>query len=171
SFTGSGSQEVGLLQLPDIEAARYEKFHHAPPPSWMRRPDHFTTWGGTSQLSATLSPKAHVSVITTLSSRNQQQSDLQSAIGALEGTYVDPSQLAQQPLIEEFYERITSKALDFTNFASVSWEPWAWLPITANVGVNVGTRNDEALLPPHLRQNATLDTSGHFGVGTQRLLT
>lgn len=170
SFTGSGSYELGILRLPDVEAQRYQTFRGSAPPSWMRRPDHLTTWSGTSQLSSQLSPNARVELLSTLTTRNQQQSSLESAISVLRSTYVDRSQLGRDPLIPEFYERATSKALDITNIASLNWQPWSWLPITASLGLNVGNRDDESLLPPHLHP-FTLDSAGHFGAGTGRLLT
>lgn len=124
SFTGSASQERGILRLPDIEAERFRKFVGSAPPSWMRRPEQLTTWSGSSQITAALSPKATLSVVSTLTSQNQQQSSLQSAISALEGRWIDQTELSFVPLIPDFFERVTAKALDFTTSASLNWRPW-----------------------------------------------
>ncbi|HEU4642617.1 MAG TPA: TonB-dependent receptor [Gemmatimonadaceae bacterium] len=170
SFTGSVNRQVGILQLPDVEAERYEKFHGEAAPGWMRRPDNLTSWSGTSRLTARLSPTATVDLISTLTAENQQRSSLESAIGSLEGTWVDRSQLGEEPLIGEFYERARSRGLTFTNVASLNWRARSWLPITANVGLNVANRDDQTLLPSGMRFGS-LDSTGHFGAGSGHVLT
>lgn len=169
SFTGSMSEETGILQLPDVEAARYQKFHGGSPPGWMRRPDELSRWSGTSRLTANLSQSATVDLVSTLTSQNQQRSSLQSAIKSLQGEWVDRSQLGESALIPEFYERATSKSLSFTNVASLDWRALSWLPITANVGLSVSNRDDRTLLPPGLRIGS-VDSTGHFGTGSGHVL-
>ncbi|HEX6535943.1 MAG TPA: SusC/RagA family TonB-linked outer membrane protein [Gemmatimonadaceae bacterium] len=170
SFTGSVNDQLGILQLPDVEADRYEKFHGEAAPSWMRRPDHLTRWSGMSRLTARLSPTATVDLVSTLTAENQQRSSLQSAIGALQGEWVDRGQLGEQPLIGDFYERATSKGLTFTNVASLNWRPLSWLPVTANLGLNVANRDDQTLLPRDMRFGS-VDSTGHFGAGSGHVLT
>ena len=169
AFTGSGSQDIGLFQLPGIDLERYQTFQGSPAPSWMRRPDNLTTFAGASQLTASVGTSATVSLQSTLSSQNQQRSGIEAAIGALEGEFVDRSQLGIQPLIPAAYERARSRSLNFTNALNLSWTPISWLPITATGGVSVDNRNDETLLPHGLGDGP--DSSGHFSVGTSHFVT
>lgn len=168
SFTGSGSQDIGLFRLPDFDVQRYETFQGASPPDWMRRPDNLTTWAGSSQLTTSIGSNASVSLQSSLTSQRQQRSSIESAIGQLEGEFVDRSQLGIQPLIPNSYERARSKSLNFTNAANLSWTPRAWLPITATAGLSVDNRDDETLLPHGFSE---IDTAGHFSEGTQHIVT
>ena len=147
SLTGSGSSDLGLYRLPDVDLQRYQAFQGTPAPSWMRRPDHLTNWSGSSQLTTTIGPAATISLQSSLTSQEQQRSSIESAIGALEGQFVDRSLLGIEPLIPGAYERARSKSLNFTNAANLNWRPVAWLPVTATVGVSVDNRDNETLLP------------------------
>jgi TonB-linked SusC/RagA family outer membrane protein len=169
SLTGSGSQDVGLFRLPDIDLQRYQTFQGTPAPSWAKRPDQLTTWAGSTQISTSIGSSATVSFQSSLTSQDQQRSSIESAIGALEGEFVDRSQLGKEPLIQGAFERARSKSLNFTNSANLSWNPWTWLPVTATVGISVDNRNDETLLPHGLTQD--IDSAGHFAVGTQHFVT
>lgn len=169
SITGSGSSDLGLFRLPAADLQRYQQFQGTPAPNWMRRPDHLTTWSGSSQLTTTIGPLVTVSFQSSLTSQEQQRSSIESAIGALEGEFVDRSQLGIQPLIPGAYERARSKALNFTNSANVSWNPRTWLPVTATVGVSVDNSDDETLLPHGLSED--IDSAGHFSVGTSHIVT
>jgi len=169
SLTGSGSQDIGLFRLPDVDLQRYQTFQGTPAPSWMKRPDQLTTWAGSSQLTTSIGSTGTVSLQSSLTSQDQQRSSIESAIGALEGEFVDRSQLGIQPLVPGAYERARSKSLNFTNAANLSWIPWTWLPVTATVGVSVDNRDDETLLPHGLTQD--IDSAGHFSVGTSHIVT
>jgi TonB-linked SusC/RagA family outer membrane protein len=169
SLTGSGSRDVGLFRLPDVDLERFQAFQGTPAPSWMKRPDNLTTWAGSSQLTTTIGSAATVSLQSSLTSQAQQRSSIESAIGALQGEFVDRSQLGIQPLIPGAFERGRSKSLNFTNAASLNWNPWLWLPIAATVGVSVDNRDDETLLPHGLSED--IDSAGHFSVGTSHIVT
>lgn len=165
SFTGSFSQQLGLLRLPDIEIQRYEKFHGTTPPEWMQRPDRASQWGFTSGLEAGLSPTARLTVTTTVQNNSAQHSSLQNAIGELEGAWVDRSQLDQTGLISGEFERQTTQALLFNNTAALDWTPRAWFSGSANVGLNVRNGDDKTLLPSGLSDDP-FTAKGHFGRGT-----
>ena len=169
SLTGSGSHDVGLFRLPDVDVQRYQLLQGTPAPSWMRRPDQLTTWAGSSQITTTIGSSASVSLLSSLTSQEQQRSSIESAIGELEGEFVDRSQLGVQPLILGGFERARSKSLNFTNSANLSWNPWTWLPVTATLGVSVDNRDDESLLPHGLTED--IDSAGHFGAASQHIVT
>jgi TonB-dependent SusC/RagA subfamily outer membrane receptor len=169
SLTGSGSQDIGLFRLPDTDLQRYQLFQGTAAPSWMKRPDQLTTWAGSSQLTTSIGSSATVSLQSSLTSQEQQRSSIESAIGALEGEFVDRSQLGVQPLIPGAFERARSKSLNFTNAANLSWNPWTWLPVTATAGVSVDNRDDQTLLPHGLSEGA--DSAGHFSVGSQHIVS
>lgn len=165
SLTGSGSQDIGLFRLPDTDVQRYQLFQGTPAPDWMKRPDRLTTWAGSSQITTSIGSSATVSLQSSLTSQEQQRSSIESAIGELEGEFVDKSQLGIQPLIRGAFERARSKSLNFTNAANLSWNPWTWLPVTAIAGISVDNRDDQTLLPHGLSED--LDSAGHFSVGSQ----
>lgn len=169
SLTGSGSQDIGLFRLPNVDLQRYQQFQGTAAPSWMKRPDQLTTWAGSSQLTTSIGSTGTISLQSSLTSQEQQRSSIESAIAALQGQFVDRSQLGIQPLIPGAYERARSKSLNFTNAANLSWTPYTWLPLTATVGVSVDNRDDETLLPHGLSQD--IDSAGHFSVGTTHLVT
>jgi TonB-linked SusC/RagA family outer membrane protein len=170
SLTGSGSSDLGLYRLPDVDLQRYQAFQGSPAPSWMRRPDHLTNWSGASQLTMTIGPTATITLQSSLTSQEQQRSSIESAIGALEGQFVDRSLLGIEPLIPGAFERARSTSLNFTNAANLNWRPVAWLPVSAVVGVSVDNRDDQTLLP-HGLTGTPPDSAGHFSVGTSHLVT
>ncbi|MBX6332611.1 MAG: TonB-dependent receptor plug domain-containing protein [Gemmatimonadaceae bacterium] len=169
SLTGSYGDETGILKLPGAEADRFASIHGAPPPSWMRRPQTLTRWSGTGRVTAQLGPKADATFTTTLTRETQQRSSLESQLSALMSIYVDRSTqtyyqmrcassfcLTQvSTLVPDFYRRATDAATNFTNAATVSWRPRAWLTTSADAGLNVIARTDEVLLPKGM-----LDTLG-----------
>jgi TonB-dependent SusC/RagA subfamily outer membrane receptor len=164
SVTGSGAQQNGLLHLPDIEAVRFQRFHGAPPPDWMQNPDHLTRWSGSSRLDADIGRNVTIGLTTALASEVQQRSSLAGAVGSLVGQYIDLSELGQEPVIPEFYERAVDSALTLTAAASLRWQLRPWLPLTADLGVNVLSRSDQTFLPPGMHP-ALADSTGHFGFG------
>lgn len=166
SFTGSVDDEIGLLKLPEYEATRFQQIHGTAPPEWMRRPQSLSRWNGTGRVTAQLGRTADVSVTSTLMRETQQRSSLETQLSALMSTYIDRTsgtyyqisgnRFAQTTaLVPDFYERVTDKATNFTNAATLTWRPRTWLTGSANAGVNVISRNDEILLPRDM-----LDTLG-----------
>ena len=86
-----------------------------------------------------------VSLLSSLTSQEQQRSSIESAIGELEGEFVDRSQLGVQPLILEGSNgRGRSHSTSPTRRIS-TWNPWTWLPVTATLGVSVDNRNKESV--------------------------
>ncbi|MBX6331205.1 MAG: TonB-dependent receptor plug domain-containing protein [Gemmatimonadaceae bacterium] len=178
SVTGSGSDEVGLLTLPQSEVARYVANQGTAPASWMRRPHHYRTWGATTTLSARLSPKADVAITASLNRGTQQRSTLENELGSLMRIYVDSVNgryYRSNPqggfefltsVFGDFYRRITAVATTFTNGASLNWRPRSWLTGTADVGINYINRDDQMALPSGLAFFATgIDSMGEASVG------
>jgi hypothetical protein len=150
SITGSVAQYTGQLQLPAIEAERFTKFHGIAPPAWMQHPDRYTTAGATTVLTLPLAVgERHgtVALTTSLFNSDQQQSSLQTAIAALQATYVDTTTLDEHPLIPDYYTRVTTGSRHFLNALSLNWPLISWLPLTATAGVDFMTRTDQNLTP------------------------
>jgi TonB-dependent SusC/RagA subfamily outer membrane receptor len=177
SLTGSASRTLGILKLPGIEQERYQKFYQASPPEWMLRPDNYTTYGGSGQLTANPSPSLQVTMHANLFSSHRQTSTLQDGIGQLEGEYVFADQLDQSPLITGEFQRITDAQLSWTNSLSINWRPLSWLPISATAGLNSMDRTDESLLPYGINPtsagayiSSSTDTMGAYGLGRGNVL-
>lgn len=149
AITGTASNQTGYLHLPAIEQQRFLEFHGFPPPRWMRTPDTYGTWGGNSRLGVQLNPRgASLTLTSNLFHSRQQQSSLQSDLAALSTTFVDTTQLAAQPLFPNYYTQAVLNTTTFTNALTLSnWVPWRWLPLTATVGLNVGTEDNHTLTP------------------------
>ena len=175
SLTGSGSSDLGLIKLPGIEAQRYEKFYSQAPPSWMRRPQNYSTWSGNGQLTVYPMAGFNVTLSSTLFNSNQQNSSLEGAIDQLEGIYIDPFYLGSNPLVTQFVERATDHQLTSTNTVILNWQATSWLPITATGGINTIQRTDETLIPYGINSSAntdvscfgdcSTDTTGSYGLG------
>jgi TonB-linked SusC/RagA family outer membrane protein len=161
SFTGSGNTSTGLLKLPEIEVARFEKFHGAAPPHWMRRPLAYKTWGESGMLTVQPSTTASIAYHGRLFHSNQQRSSLESSVGAMMGTYIDTTQLEPGSIVPNFFERATVQQLTFDNAATVQWLPFSWLPLNGTAGISVQTSHDETLLPRSYVV-AYPDSLGHF---------
>ena len=149
SVTGTASTQSGYLHLPPIELTRFQLFHGFPTPGWMRTPDQYTTYGGTSTLNIQLGQGGATVMLTSSLFRGaQQQSSLQNDLGDLSGMYVDTTQLTANPLFPDYYTRAQLKTTTFTNAISLNnWAPWHWLPLTATAGINVQNQDNNALLP------------------------
>ena len=176
SFSGSGAGDIGLIKLPGIEQTRYEKFYNEPVPSWMKRPQNYTTWGVDGQVSAQPTATVRATVSSSLFNSNQQNSSLEAAIDQLQGTYIDPTQLTAYPLVTQFVERALARQTTVTNTANVSWQATPWLPITVTGGINTMQRTDQTYIPYGVNSSANgdgscdldaciLDTTGSYGLG------
>lgn len=173
SLSGSVARYTGQFKLPDIEAERFTAFHGFAPPEWMKHPDHYTTANGTSALDLPISAgqgrSGTVSLTSSLFKSDQQQSSLQTAIRALEGIYVDTTQLGAQPLISEFYERVNNGSVNFTNALSVRWPVATWLPLTITGGMNLMNTTAQTLTPRDYKMDA--DSVGYFGLDRGNAVT
>jgi len=134
----------------------------------MQRPQTLNRWSLTSRLGAPLGRTADISMSTVVTHESQQRSDLENTLGFFMGTYFDRvtrtfcSAAGCHDLVSGFYTRTTDEATNFTNTLSLNWHPRAWLTTTANAGLNVISREDEALFPGGL---APTDSLGAIGVG------
>lgn len=175
SLSGSAQGDVGNLKLPPIEQQRYVTAYSKPSPAWMRRPDNYTTYGGTGQLALQPSPLVHLTLSSSLFRSHQQQGSLQAAISQLEGKYI-PSTYADTaiyvPLIANDAERTTDDQLTLRNALTASWTPVPWLPLQASGGIETIQRTDETLVPYGINVHGigvtafgSHDTSGFYGLG------
>ena len=172
SLTGSAAGNVGLLKLPGLEQRRYAMFY-GPVPGWLVRPDNYQTWGMSGQLTAQPSTTARVTLTSSLFNSAQQTSSLQGGILQLEGEYVFPDTVVSTPLLQNELQRATAKTLTSTNALTVTWQPYAWLPLSATGGLNTIQRTDETLIPygvnnqnfGNLTNLEPQDTTGQYGLG------
>jgi TonB-linked SusC/RagA family outer membrane protein len=179
AVTGSASDDIGLLTLPAFAAQSFQAAQGSAPPSWMRRPQDYKTFSGTSRVTAQLGPSADVSLTTQLSRGEQQRSSLENQLGALLYTFVDPATGSYQSatsngysptpeLLSNFYQRATDVATTFTNAVNANWRPRGWLTASADAGLQLIDREDEVLLP---REYSSVDDSiGRFNRGSGRSL-
>jgi TonB-linked SusC/RagA family outer membrane protein len=183
ALTGSASDDIGLLTLPGFAAQSFQAAQGSAPPSWMRRPQDYKTFSGTSRITAQLGPSADVSLTTQLSRGEQQRSSLESQIGSLMYTYVDPATgtyrtasgstgaggftLTPQ-LLSGFYQRTTDVATTFANGVNANWHPHAWLTASTDAGLQLINREDEVLLPRDY--SSASDSVGLFNRGSGRSL-
>ena len=176
SLTGSAAGDVGNLKLPGIEQQRYAKFYGAVP-GYLLHPDNYQTWGANGQLTAQPASTARVALTSSLFNSNQQQGSLQQAIGQLEGEYIDPTQLASTPLIQNDVERATSASLTSTNALTLGWHQIPWLPVDVTGGLNTIQRTDETYIPFGVNYSGSVvnggDTTGSYGLrrGTSQVKT
>ena len=188
SLTGSAAGDMGNLKLPGIEKQRFEQFY-GPIPGWMVRPDNYQTWGVGGALSAQPSATARVTLTSSLFNSTQQRSSLEQAIANLEGEYINPDSvfppkygaqgfsLGTSPLIQNDVERATDHQLASTNALTLSWQPYAWLPLSAAGGINTIQRTDNTYIPYGVNYGGAgscdlgpanpcdKDTTGSYGLG------
>jgi TonB-dependent SusC/RagA subfamily outer membrane receptor len=177
AINGNYRNEVGLVTLPKFEVERFRLNEGTSPPGWMKRPQNFTHWGGTSRLTANLGTRADVSLTAGLARLSRQHSRMEDQLGPLMTTYLDRTTgtyyrasgggVSLDPpaasLFIDYYERARETVTSFTNSISASWRPRTWLTSTADIGLNVDQRGDETLLPRGL--GLTGDTLGRLGIG------
>jgi TonB-linked SusC/RagA family outer membrane protein len=158
AFTGSASNDIGLLKLPTFAANAFQVAQGIAPPVWMQRPQDYTTYSGTSRVTAQIGSSADVSLTTRLSRSEQQRSSLENQLGSLMYTYIDPATATYQTatpngynpaqqLVGGFYQRTTDVATTFTNALNANWRPRTWLTASVDAGLQTIDRQDEALLP------------------------
>ncbi|MBX6330256.1 MAG: TonB-dependent receptor [Gemmatimonadaceae bacterium] len=175
AFTGSASEEVGLLTLPRFVNRQFRAAHGSAPPSWMRRPHDYKAFSGTSRIRVRLGADADVSLTTMFSCDDQQRSSLENQLGQLMYTYIDPATnayllagnggyLSSPSLISDFYQRATDEATTFRNALSVTWRPAGWLSGSADAGLDLINRADEILVPRGY--SPAEDSVGVFNRGT-----
>ncbi|HEU4588171.1 MAG TPA: TonB-dependent receptor [Gemmatimonadales bacterium] len=168
------TDEVGLAKLPDVAADQFASLHGFAAPDWTLRPQALTNWGVTSRLGVQLGAKADLSLSSMLTHQRQQRSTLDQQLGVLMGTYVDPvtgnyyatSGFGTTPsaqLLSDFYTRAIDEATNFTNVLSGTWRPRPWLTASADAGLNLISRQDEALKPRGF--SVSSDSVGSVGLG------
>jgi TonB-dependent SusC/RagA subfamily outer membrane receptor len=182
ALTGAAGSDLGYVRLPAALADAFQQAHGYAAPGWAKRPDKYTTWGGSGQLTAMAAPNVQVTMRSQLFHGLQRLSSLEKQISSFAGMTDTVCTLpgatscanSDNPTVNA-YERATDEQLTFTGALSVSWMPWAWLPLTGTAGLNTTTGHDMSLLPRGYALAATDDTLGHFSVGqkssTVRTLT
>jgi len=172
ALTGSMDEETGLMKLPSLLAQQFVATHGTSVPGWMQRPQTLNQWSVTSRLGAQLGSQADVTLSTLLTHETQQNSSLESQLGDLMSTYVDRATgefyqangggSTTPALLRNFYTRGTDEATNFTNTLSLNWHPRTWLTANADAGLNLISREDEALEPRGF--NTEEDSVGSLGL-------
>lgn len=182
ALTGSGGTTQGYLKLPDALADAFRQVHGYDAPGWAKRPNQFTTWGGSGQLSAQLASNATVTLQSNILHGFQSHTSLEKMIPTFQ-TAIDTScALGSCGGYSDLrtinaYERATDEQLTFTNALNSSWSPMPWLPITATAGISVNTGHDVSVLPRDIvlargitLANGQSDTLGRYGVSQKSSL-
>jgi TonB-linked SusC/RagA family outer membrane protein len=182
AITGSGSEDVGLLQLPDLEAQEFQTAHGSTAPGWMRRPQDYKVFSGSSRITAQLGRTIDVSLSTSLSHADQQRSSLEGQLGSIMHTYLDPISgrylrdigngfVPADNLFSDYYQRTTDVATTFFNGVNANWRPRSWLIGYMDAGLNLISRDDESVLARDY--SPTQDSVGFMneGHGSSRLGT
>jgi TonB-dependent SusC/RagA subfamily outer membrane receptor len=170
SITGSYSDELGLLKLPQYEAARYRAAFGRDPEDWMERPHRLTNWSVASQFNFNLARSAALGLTMSLAGGEQGRSDLESDLSVLRGTYVNkatgliypgnsngsanPTGTPSAVLVPKYYVRTMNRAFDVRTSANLSWQPLKRLSVTGTAGLTANVRRDNQLLPARLRLTA-----------------
>lgn len=179
SLQGSYRDEIGLVRLPQFEMQRYEEMQGRAAPDWMQRPQNLTQWSVNSRILAAVGAKANVSLSAGLTRTEQQRSSLEQQLGQLMSTFLDRSSGiyyrrsgsdlqrmridAVDEVLDGYYERALASATQFTNSASIAWQPTGWLNFSADAGLNIIQRDDEIFLPHS--QLVREDSSGRLSRG------
>jgi len=170
SLTGSLADTRGMTKLPDASRAQYLQFAGTDAPSWMRKPDDYRIWNFSGQVSATLSPIAHVTVNNTLSNSDQRRTSLGlSGVGALIGQFVDTTRLATSPLLSAFTQQATAETDHSTNTVSLDWQARPWLGVNTTGGIDKNHNADRTYLPAGLPEpllGNPNDSSGAYSRNT-----
>jgi TonB-linked SusC/RagA family outer membrane protein len=165
-LSGSASTDLGVIQLPGEVSEQYLQFSGKAVPSWMRRPDNYTTYSGSASVVATVSS----SMLVTISSRSgasaQQRSSLGlSGVGQLIGTFIDTTQLGKSPLLTKFMEKATSDTKSSTNTAQWDWQATSWTKLSATGGVDQQHGRDVIYQPSGLPAQFLVDSTGSYSLG------
>ncbi len=183
AVNGGIDDEQGVVGMPPAEMALYRSTHAGNDPlGWMVHPEQLSRWSATSRLAARLSDRADVSISVMLTHENQQRSDLERELGALMTTYVDTrnnrywsaSGQGLSPVADplpDLSQRVTDDATNFTNSASFNWRPLNWLTTSASVGLNVISRQDDALVPQGVQAISSDPALGSINADSAGTLT
>lgn len=169
NLTGTASSTDGYLDLPQIEVTRYRTFQGSDPPDWMQHPDQYKTLAGTGTIQTNLTTDLSATIMSSLYKGNQRQSSLQSALSTLLVTYVDPGNLQQAPLVNDYYTEVTSDNLTSNNTISFSGRLGWFRQFQAQAGVITNLATDEQLTPRGLLPD--LDSTGAYRLGRLTTVT
>ncbi|MBX6330632.1 MAG: TonB-dependent receptor [Gemmatimonadaceae bacterium] len=177
SVTGGLSDELGIIRMPDVEVTRYTNVRGVAPPSWMRRPQRYTRWNASSMITARIGASADVALNTMLQRGTQRRSSLEQQLDQLMGTYYDRSTGQyyvantggsfdpSTQLLSNYFTRVEDVATTFTTGVNATWRPLSWLSASSDAGLQLLSRDDEALTPTGVPASFPGDTIGKIGVG------
>jgi outer membrane receptor protein involved in Fe transport len=167
SLTGSGSTDQGPVRLPTASVKQYVEYAKRPIPSWMKRPDHYTTWSGSGLVAATLSPTMRVTITSRSSMSDQQRSSIGTAgVGQLIGTFVDTTALGESSLLTGFAEKITANTKSSNSSGQLDWDVFSWMHANIVGGIDQQRGRDIAYLPAGLpTQAGSVDSTGSYSLG------
>jgi TonB-dependent SusC/RagA subfamily outer membrane receptor len=167
AFTGSAGSDIGYFKLPDAMREAFQEVHGYAAPNWATRPDKYTTWAGSGQVTASVSADLQLTFNSSLFHGLQQRSSLERLVPtfvALVDTLHSISGDVANEALENAYERATAEPTTYNNSLNASWAPWAWLPLTSTAGLNMTTERDVSILPRDITMLPNFDTLGYYGV-------
>jgi TonB-dependent SusC/RagA subfamily outer membrane receptor len=173
AFTGSAGSNIGYIKLPDAMREAFQEVHGYAAPSLAKRPDKYTTWAGSGQVTASVSPDLQLTFHSSLFHGLQQRSSLERLVPtfvALIDTLHSRSGAVGNWAMLNAYERATAEPTTYNNSLNASWAPWAWLPLTSTAGLNVTTERDVSILPRDITMLPSFDTLGRYGVAQKNTI-
>lgn len=185
NLSGSYSDDVGLVRLPELEVARFQRRTGQAPPGWMQRPQSMKQWSLSSRVTTDIGDRASASLTAMLSQGDQQRSSLESQLASLMSTYVDRASgkyynvpaatstpAETNRILDQFMQRATAGSTSFTTGLNVTWRARDWITTTMDAGVNLIDRDDEILIMRGMADTSwrrtNIDTLGSVAVGRGR---
>ncbi len=164
--TMGGTNDIGLLKMPDRIATQYRETYGTTQPGWMKRPDRYNTWNGGGTFTANISPEVRLSLSTSLMSSEQRHSALGNSVITLFMALPPDSMVASYT--DRFYERNINASLKSSHTADFNWQITPSIPLGITAGVSTLVRTDESLLPRGIRVSldalGTTDSVGKYAV-------
>ncbi len=167
SITPSLARNVGVLKLPPAEFDRFKKLNGFEPPRWFNRPDRYDTWGMQATVNMNTSKDLRVNLTSMIFNSMKRNSQLSlNGVSNLIARKIDTILNKNSPIFSSAYEKIESQSLSTTHNVQTIWQAREWMPITANIGLNIINRNEEAIRP-WLEQpiGPTQDSVAAYGAG------
>lgn len=161
SFTGSISNDQGIVKMPDYEFDRISRKPDAVIPGWMRRPDVYKTWSGSGSVSAKINDDARISVVTSLMNSRQRRGTHESNIPQLMRLKeIDTLSSGYTPLLGTGVSVGYNNRLTTTVSSTIDWHALSWLPVNLTAGINSGAEENETILPNGVGDNS----SGYYAI-------
>lgn len=168
SFTGSTSNQLGIVKLPAYTADLYRSLMNESPPRWMKRPDRFTTYNMSNSISISPGLKFNATMNNMVAFSRQQRTSLgMTAAGQLMNVYLDPDNSANNigGELAGYQERSTVSQLNTQHNLTLNWNYWSSFPLVLRAGVNPSRSNSSTFLPSGLPLALIYSSGSHDSSG------